>query len=146
MSDAPNGFTRDEDGILVQKPVNFDRHYSEPGEAIKTWWAGELRIGCNERMYGDYRSFPCGKKATHDPDANGNFTKCGTHCKAAKDKREIKRQARNAAWEAKWDRDRAISEAVKALEPALRKIAAGHNDARGLAEEVIAALDAARDK
>ena len=143
---TPEGFERDKDGILIQKPMGFMRHYRDPGEAIKTWRAGELRLGCNEQMFANHCGYPCGKKPTHDPDANGNFTKCGIHCKAAKEKREAKSRANYAAWKNNLDRNWAISDATKALEPALRKIAAGHNDARGLAEEVIAALDEARSR
>jgi hypothetical protein len=43
-----------------------------------------------------------------------------------------------------WAREKALNKATAALEPALRKIAEGYNDARGLAEGVIAELDRAR--
>lgn len=135
------GFVRDTDGILVWQG---GRHYQDPGEAVKTWWAGEVRCGCTEPIPASYSSSPCGKTAKYDPDANGRPTKCGRHSAAAKVKRKAAQEERDRAWRAKWDSQRALSTATAALEPALRKIAEGHNDARGLAQEVIAALDAAK--
>ena len=64
---------------------------------------------------------------------------------------QAKLAAREAAWRAKWDELDRRGEIRKRLEAAtndcidaLRQIAAGHNDARALAAEVIARLDAAR--
>jgi hypothetical protein len=135
------GLQRDSDGILVWKGGG---DYRQPDEAIKTWWAGNLRFGCNERCFSNYHSHPCGNTAKHDPDAKGNPTKCGTHSQAAKDKRKAKSDARHEATREQWAREKALNKATAALEPALRKIAEGYNDARGLAEEVIAELDGAR--
>ena len=135
------GLVRDEDGILAWRG---GRDYKAPAEQVKTWWAGVLRPGCNERMFENYSSHPCGKTPKHDPDAQGRPTKCGTHCQSAKDARKAKADAKMKALQDKWERHRAITAAVSAIEPALRKIAAGHNDPRTLAQEVIAALDDAR--
>lgn len=135
------GLIRGADGILEW---HGGRRYDDLGEAVKTWCAGELRLGCNERVFRDYSSFPCGKTPKHDPDAHGRMTKCGVHCAAATDRRKAKQAERRAAWEAALEREIALSNAVAALEPALRRIAEGHNNPRDLAQEVIAALDAAR--
>lgn len=86
----------------------------------------------------------CSKFATDEPDADGNPTKCAVHSEAGIARRKVRQQERDQQWRAKWARDNALAAANKQIEPALRKIAEGHNDARGLAQEVIAALDAAR--
>lgn len=135
------GLVRDGDGILAWQG---GRHYSDPGEAVKTWWRGELRIGCAEEIFQNWSSHPCGKTPKHDPDANGRPTKCGTHSASAKAKREAASHARWKEAKAKALRQDAIGKARAEVEPALRRIAEGHNDPRGLAQEVIAALDAAR--
>lgn len=70
----------------------------------------------------------------HDPD----------RIKAKREADEARRAEEHAAWRAEQKIARAIAAATAALEPALRQIAAGHNDPRSLAESVIAALDAAR--
>lgn len=126
------GFTRGADGILEW---HGGRDYDDPGEAIKTWRAGELRLGCNQLVYGEHSFSPCGKPPKHDPDANGRMTKCGAHCAASTARRE-----------ADFLRKQALRDAVAGLEPALRQIADGHNDPRALAQEVIARLDQARAK
>jgi hypothetical protein len=133
---------RDSDGVLMYRPGG--RYYEEPQEAIKIRRAGELRLGCNAQMYDNFSSWPCSKTPKYDPDANGRPTKCGTHCAEANRKRQEKRAASNAAYMAKIEKTGAIRSAEKALEYALRQIASGHNDPRGLAQDVLSALDAAR--
>ena len=132
---------RTEEGVLI---VPSGRHYSDPGEALVRWWAGKLVPTCTESIYRNWSSGPCQRAPRHDPDANGRMTKCAIHCQATKDKRAAKAVEREAAWRLKFKRDVAIRKSTADLEPALRKIADGHNDARGLAQEIIAALDAAR--
>lgn len=132
---------RDTDGVLI---VPSGRFYSDPGEALKRWWAGKLVLTCTERVSGQWSSGPCTKTPKYDPDVRGIPTKCGIHCAAAKAKREAKSKERYQKWRSDCDRKRAIQEATDQLEPTLRKIAEGHNNARGLAQEVIAALDVAR--
>ena len=136
-----SGLVRDEDGILAWQG---GRHYTEPTEQIKTWWAGELRPGCNARIISNWSSGPCGKAPKHDPDANGRPTKCGLHCAATIEKRKQRQRDRDAEEAARRGRIRAARDAAAAIEPALRQIAAGHNDPRSLAQEVLATLDAAR--
>lgn len=136
------GLVRDDDGILRW---GGGGRYSDPGEAVKTWWEGKLRCGCTERASEVWRSSPCGKTPKHDPDANGNLTKCDVHSAAAKAKRTAALDAKHDAWKRGVDLNMALNEATKALEPSLRKIAEGHNDPRALAQATIAAIDAARE-
>ena len=136
------GLVRDTDGLLVWQG---GRHYTDPGEAIKTWWAGEARIGCAELVHHDYSTAPCGNIPKHDPDAQGRPTRCGVHCAAAKKKREAASDARRAAWRAKCDASQRLSKARADLEQALRRIAQGHNDPRSLAQEALDEFDAAKE-
>lgn len=135
--DEAKGFKRGADGVLEQSPARFSRHYKDPGEAIKTWWAGELRLGCTERRFENYSSFPCGKPAKHDPDHNGNPTKCGVHCAAAKEKREAKRRAKEVADRAKWRRQNELRRLSQEAQEIIRQIAEGHNDSRYLCQDWI---------
>ncbi len=132
---------RDDDGVLGW---HGGPHYSDPGEAIKTWWVGELRLGCAESVFGNYSSSPCGCIPKHDPDVNGRFTRCGKHSTAAKAKRKAAQEKRDQAWRRKMDLQNELHKATIAVEPALRQIADGHNDPRTLAQEVLSALDAIR--
>jgi hypothetical protein len=102
-----------------------------------------IKHTCTERVWHARWRSGCSNTAKHDPDENGVPTKCGVHSKAAQAKRDAKSAERRQAWQAEWDRDRAIADAKSKIIPALRQIAAGHNDPRGLATEVLAALDAA---
>ena len=136
-------FTRDTDGILV--PV-LGRHYQPPvpNEAIKTWWGGKLRLGCNASVHSSWNSSPCGNTPKHDPDVNGRFTKCGIHSAAAEARREGKKKQEHVKWRAQTDAKAALRKAEAALEQALDTIAAGHNDPRSVAIEALRNLMAAR--
>lgn len=101
---------------------------------------------CTEGVWGSgdrWSKYQCSHAAKHDPDKNGMPTKCGIHSAAAKANRDAKREQSMQAWRDQRTRDYAIGEAKEKIIPALRQIAAGHNDPRGLATEVLAALDAA---
>lgn len=135
------GLVRDRDGNLVW---NGGKGYEDPGEAVKTWWAGEARFGCAERVMRGMWAAPCGKKAKNDPDARGNPTRCGVHCAKEKGRRAAEQDARFAASRKAFDEKMAVVSAEKALEAAMREIANGHNDPRSLAREVLSRLDAAR--
>lgn len=136
MSDAPKGFKRGKDGILQVAQRGFDaRHYSDPGEAVKTWRAGELRLGCAEKRFQIWSSFPCGKPAKHDPDHNGNPTRCGIHSAAAKAKRKAKQEAKDAANRAKWAKRLALQQLSQEAPEIIRQIAEGHNDPRALCQD-----------
>jgi hypothetical protein len=134
-------FMRTKDGYLY--PTG-GRYYREPGEAIKTWRNGELKPGCNAEVFAMWSSSPCGNTPKHDPDHLGRPTKCGMHCKAAVEKREAKKAATTARWNAEWAARDALHEARAGLETALRKIAEGHNDPRSLAQETLDTLEAAK--
>jgi 23S rRNA G2069 N7-methylase RlmK/C1962 C5-methylase RlmI len=89
----------------------------------------------------------CNRKAKVERDVlhNGQRLRlayCNTHDPVAV---AVKRAAQEAQWRAKWDeRDRRQAEQkrreklAEAAINAIRQIAAGHNDARGLAQEVLA--------
>lgn len=137
------GLVRGPDGVLEWRGGRF---YKDPGEAVKTWWAGVLRCGCTERIFENYASHPCGKVPKYDPDAKGNPTKCGTHRQAAKDRRKAESEARRVKWQEGWEAKGRLREAERDVERALRRIADGHNDPRGLAQEVLSALQLARER
>jgi hypothetical protein len=95
---------------------------------------------CCEQVHGTSRAdgiYQCRRKNGFGPN--------GAYCKQHDpDAVKAKAAARQAEYDAKGAREIARWKATAALEPALRQIAAGHNDPRSLAESVIAALDAAR--
>lgn len=142
MNYAKSGLRRGEDGILLYVG-GIGTSYHDPKEAVKTSWNGKLT--CTERVWGTWDAAPCGKTPKHDHDNNGQPTKCGIHCKAAVEKRQAKSDEKMNHWRRQMDARSALSEATNAVEKALRKIAQGHNDPRGLATEVIDTLDAARE-
>lgn len=78
-------------------------------------------------------SHQCNRKRGHGP--NGDY--CKQHDPAAQAQRDAKAHARQEAEHRVW-RMRAYG---KTFYDALRQIAEGHNDARGLAEEVLAKFD-----
>lgn len=83
-------------------------------------------------------SHQCSRKPKHQYGGHGW---CAAHYPPNK---EARREARNVAWQAKWDAHdaeaerRALLEAQKdAALDAIKKIAAGHNDPAALAREVL---------
>ena len=97
-----------------------------------TWHAGELRSGCTDNVMSSFHSAPCGNAAKHDPDINGNPTKCGHHSAAAKARKKAKRDERDRAERAKWALRDALWRWNGERDDIIRKIAEGHNDPRGL--------------
>lgn len=99
---------------------------------------------CAEHVYDRYGTHQCERKNGHGP--HGAW--CRQHdpvaIQAKREAAAAKRDAENRAWMEKRAKEQAVARAAAALEPALRQIAEGHNDSRGLAESVLAALDAAR--
>lgn len=136
------GLQRTKDGRLYW---SGGRHYTPPkdNEALLTWWAGELRPGCNAEVHDTWTSGPCGNTPKHDPDAQGRPTKCGTHCEAAVAKRKAKADARYAAQKAKWARQREQDALRREMLNVILRIAAGHNDPRGLASDWVERAEAA---
>ena len=136
-----SGLVRGDDGLLRW---TGGRHYNEPGEAVKTWWKGELRLGCNAEVFSNWSSHPCGATPKHDPDANGNLTRCGRHSLEAMEKARARREKEDEERRIASKNRVALCLAEKEIEVALRSISAGHNDPRALAQRVIDAVDAAR--
>jgi hypothetical protein len=86
----------------------------------------------------NWRRSACGEKAKHDPDHNGNPTRCSAHSQAAVDRRKAKVDALYNAWKAETKR-KSNQAALKAeLHEIVRKIADGHDDPRGLCADWIA--------
>lgn len=142
MSNA--NFDRDTDGVLVPKPGRV-YHSPVPNEAIKTLLDGKLTLGCNASVHDTWSSGPCGNTPKHDPDANGRYTKCGVHSAAAVAKRKAKQEQARVRWRLEYDAKDALRKAEEALEQALTRIAAGHNDARSVALDALKDLLDARD-
>lgn len=109
-------------------------------------WAGNPRgqrpdpALCCETVWPPGRSMisgQCAKSRGHGPE--GAY--CAVHDPAAV---EARREAAQAAYEAKWEPDRirsARAQATPSLIAALQAIAAGHNDPRTLATETLATLN-----
>ena len=137
MADKVSYFVRNSDGLLQPHPEAtwMRAHYKDPGEAILTWYAGERRFGCAHSVFKNYRSEPCGNKAKHDPDHNGNPTKCGHHSQAALARKAQKQAYRDAARKAQWDFEKAVRNHNFERDEIIRKIAKGHNDPRGLCQD-----------
>ena len=111
------------------------------------YWAGEQFWGCTDSVYssGMWNSSRCSKRAKHDPDADGNPTKCGVHSDAAKAKRKAKSDARYAEWIAKSNKAANIRKINAEMRPLIEAIAAGHNDPRGACLEWLARLENAKE-
>ena len=104
------------------------------------YWAGEQFWGCTDRVpqQPSPRMSRCSNRAKHDPDADGNPTKCGVHSDAAKAKRKAKSDAKYAEWRAKSNREANIRKINAEMLPLIESIAAGHNDPRGACLEWLA--------
>ena len=109
--------------------------YKDPGEAVRTWWAGGLRFGCTHSSFSKYLGHPCGNAAKHDPDHNGNPTKCGHHSQAALERKAAKKAERDAKWKAELQHKKAVSDYYAERDEIIVKIAEGHNDPRGLCQD-----------
>ena len=92
MSDAPEGFIRAKDGVLELKPgETFIALRNHPREAVRV----ADKFLCWEFVVsGQWSNEACQKTAKHDPDQNGNPTRCGVHCAEAKAKRKAKGDAK----------------------------------------------------
>lgn len=131
---------RGDDGFL-RRANGFTEPYSEPNEAIIGRVKGVDVFVCTERKSAGYfGSSPCGNKAKHDPDHNGNPTKCGHHSAAAKQRKKDKADERHRKWQEKWSRDSAVRALNVQRDEIIQKIAAGHNDPRGLCQDWLDAM------
>ncbi len=92
---------------------------------------------CAESIHGVGRwpSFhQCNRKNGHGP--HGAW--CKQHDPVA---RKAKQDARNAKWRAEYDDEHRKATFAEDCKAAIRQIAAGHNDPRGLAQSIIDKLD-----
>ena len=136
MSKENQRYKRNADGVLEVNPIGLGRlNYEDPGEALLTWWAGELRFGCAHGVFRNYSSGPCGNAAKYDPDHNGNMTKCGHHSRDALERKKAKQDARYAEYRRKAEHDAAVRKHGLEREEIIQKIANGHNDPRGLCQD-----------
>jgi len=97
---------------------------------------------CGKRLFGEWNSYQCNNRAKFDPiEPHGRPTRCGVHSSATQKRKDDKEAAARAIL-AERRRVANIRQKVKldALE-AIKAIAAGHNNARGLALEVLAPLE-----
>jgi len=116
---------------------------------------GDGKWNCLTKVYEKtgYGLHLCSKHATQDPDADGNPTKCSVHSEAGQERLAQRRRERDAKLFREWTEKEELRQlaeqrkaAMAAAIEACRKIAAGHNDPRALAQEVIAMLPEAPDE
>lgn len=87
---------------------------------------------CKEQVStkGTFRFHQCTRPNGHGPK--------GLYCKQHDpDVRQAKREVRDAKWREEWDKQARSDKFTKAARQAIRDIAAGHNDARGLAIKIL---------
>lgn len=137
------GWERAEDGVLLWYGGAGSR-YADPGEAMRFVGQRGEHFRCTERRIGGWRVTCCGAVAKHDPDAQGNPTKCGIHSAAAKAKREAKKAESVERMWAVMQANERVSKAEAAVFKALKDVADGHNNPRRLARETLTELAAAR--
>lgn len=75
----------------------------------------------------------CQRRAVCDPDSGGEFTTCKQHSETATAERAAKQKAAYDAENAKWQ----LKFAAPKMKAALEQIAAGHNNPRALASQVL---------
>jgi len=109
-------------------------------KAKLAWWSGEQFWGCTFDQVsrpGAWGFGRCTNKAKHDPDADGNPTRCGIHCAAAEERRRAKSDAAHQKHKADWNRKAALLNLNEEARIILKQIANGHNDPRGIASDWI---------
>lgn len=87
---------------------------------------------CKEQvsLKGTFRFVRCSRPDGHGPD--------GAYCKQHNPvTRQVKRDARDAKWREEWDKQARFDKFTRAARQAIRDIAAGHDDARGLAIKIL---------
>lgn len=99
---------------------------------------------CGSIQSDTYRRVPCSRTGSIERD--GKFY-CATHdpvaVQARRDKSRAKWEADYAAKQANWARQKIEEQFKAAAIEAIRRIADGHNDPRGLASEIIERFDSA---
>ena len=84
----------------------------------------------------------CSNPAKHDPDENGNPTKCGKHSVEGLAKRDAKREERNQKWKIEFERKQKLFRLEREKIEIIESIAAGHNDPRSLCSDYLDRLAA----
>tara|TARA_R110000744_G_scaffold203992_1_gene322864 strand:- start:132 stop:500 length:369 start_codon:yes stop_codon:yes gene_type:complete len=113
--------------FLAQYPKGYGRRnqslpdYERCAEAVSS---GDGWLGSHQ----------CSRKAKHGP--HGAW--CKQHDPEAV---KAKREARDVKWKAEWKASSANNKFKIDCQVAIRSIAAGHNDPRGLAQEIIDELE-----
>ena len=120
------------------------------GKRIYGSWAGnpqgreEDPTRCVESIYRDIGSHggaQCSRPRGHGP--NGEW--CKQHdpiaVKAKKDVRHARWKAESDAKQARWEKAQKREKFLEACEAAIKRISAGYNDARGLAEETLRMIE-----
>jgi hypothetical protein len=101
---------------------------------------------CCQAMRGNFGSLKQCPNVGKSTDEAG-YSWCGHHTKESFEKKAAAKKERNRKWhadfDAKWNRSKRIQAANTALLQAMREIAAGHNDARSLATDVMKEYDEA---
>jgi hypothetical protein len=116
-------------------------------KAELSYWAGETSRGCTYDMVqspGMLGFSLCTNGAKHDPDDNGDPTRCGVHSEAATERRNAKQKKLRDEQTAKWARSNRLGELRRELSVIVKQIAEGHNDPRALCQDWIVRNDAAK--
>lgn len=111
---------------------------------LEGWRECAARIGradyrfCGQNLFGNWSAYQCGNKAKYDIIlSHGRPTRCGVHSKAANARREAKAVAEKQRRDLTQKKYEAYREFNTQAAVAIRKIAKGHNDPRGLALEIL---------
>ena len=91
---------------------------------------------CAEEVHGDYLFHQCNRKRGYGPEQ----AFCKQHSPEAKQAREDARKAKHDAEMSKWRKERAESDAKDRALDLIKQIAAGHNDPRGAAIDLLNTL------
>tara|TARA_R110000851_G_scaffold204528_1_gene356459 strand:+ start:246 stop:704 length:459 start_codon:yes stop_codon:yes gene_type:complete len=143
-------FTRMPDGVLrLTKQYESFTRKPEMNEAVefRVYNHGSVvdwKLGCGATTSHNFQSCYCQNAAKHDPDENGNGTRCGIHSKATIKKRRDKQDAKWAAQRAIYDARNARMKHKEDCVALVKEIADGHNDPRTACIELINAKENAK--
>ena len=135
---TPAGYKRGEDGILRPKGGFSSERPAEANEAVMFDDGYGRRIGCSARVTpkgSSWHDHACGKVAKHDPDHNGNPTRCGVHSAAANARRKAKADAAYEAYRQKAAKTAKSRDLAREAQEIVKVIAGGHNDPRHICQE-----------
>lgn len=125
-------------------PLHHSRHWLRPEyqHGYGHWFS--LRKPdfdrCCVEVYDGSRGgghYQCSRKAKFDPDWTGKPTRCRMHSRAKEAEKAEAARIKAEEDAARWARKRQISSAQREALVLIEKIAAGHNDPRGAALELI---------